>query len=282
MRVLKGKQNMKNWYGKPLLYWCLVILFSWLLQVALTPSLFAQNRAPYENEVAVYEHVNFVGNQRIYALEPGMRQKLVWILPNDIDRMISSIQVGAKVGVMFFTGVHFRDEGNATLQSISQLPPEYNDKISSLIIFPKEWKAPLGVEMIGWYYTPGPVKGQSTGVIKGQFFAAPEKMSERTAFYPDIGYELNDRTHEARLFPGTETSPVCKQIWVKLFEHANFGGRSITIPGPGSSLYVFQLSDYQFSKITSSLQVTASSEISIQKPLDRPLQERPARQLQKR
>ena len=282
MRAAKEKRRIENFYVKSLLYWSLFILIVWSLLAINTPSLFAQNRAPYENEVAVYEHINFVGNQRIYALEPGMRQKLVWILPNDIDRMISSIQVGAKVGVMFFTGVNFRDEGNVTLQSISQLPPEYNDKISSLIVFPKEWKAPLGVEMIGWYYTPGPVKGQSTGVIKGQFFAAPEKMSERTAFYPDIGYELNDRTHEARIFPGTETSPVCKQIWVKLFEHANFGGRSITLPGPGSSLFVFQLSDYQFSKITSSLQVTASSEISIQKPLDRPLQERPARQLQKR
>ena len=282
MRATNEKRKNESFHVKSILYSGFMILFAWSLLAINTPTLLAQNRAPYENEVAVYEHINFVGNQRIYALEPGMRQKLVWILPNDIDRMISSIQVGVKVGVMFFTGVNFRDEGNVTLQSIYQLPPEYNDKISSLIIFPKEWKAPLGVEMIGMYYKPGLVQGQTIEVRIGRFFPAPEKMSESTAFYPDIGYELNDRTHEARLFPGTETSPVCKQIWVKLFEHANFGGRSITLPGPGSSLFIFQLSDYQFMNITSSLQVIAASQISIKKTPDRALPERPARSLQKR
>jgi len=260
MRVLKEKQNMKNLHGKPFLYWSFVILFSWLLQVALTPPLFAQ-RLPNDNEIAVYEHINYMGNQRIYALETGIRQKLVPFLPNDIDDMISSIQVGAKVGVMFFNGSNFREEGNVTLQSMNNLPAEYHDKISSLIIFPKEWLSPLGVEMIGMYYP-----STTSGVTIGRFFPAPEKMSDQTAFYPYIGDDINDRTHEARIFPGTDRSPVCKQIWVKLCEHANYGGKCITIPGPGSQIYNNQLSDYQFSNITSSLQVTHNPSISIQKP----------------
>lgn len=261
---------------KPFLYWSLVILFSWFLQAALAPPLFAQ-RLPNDNEVAVYEHINYVGNQRIYALEPDMRQKLVPFLPNDIDDMISSIQVGANVGVMFFTGSNFRDEGNITLQSINNLSlkPEYHDKISSLIIFPKEWLSPLGVEMIGMYYSPGLTSGTTIGVTIGRFFPAPEKMSDRTASYPYIGDDLNDRTREARIFPDTEKSPVYKQIWIKLCEHADFGGKCITIPGPGSQVYYNQLSDYQFSNITSSLQVTHNPPISIQSPPVRmPIQRR--------
>ena len=77
MRVLK--RNIKNLHVKSFLYWSLVILFSLLLQVALTPPLCAQ-RPPAANEVAVYEHINYVGNQVIYKLEPGMRQKLVSII----------------------------------------------------------------------------------------------------------------------------------------------------------------------------------------------------------
>jgi len=282
MRATNEKRKNESFHVKSILYSGFMILFAWSLLAINTPTLLAQNRAPYENEVAVYEHINFVGNQRIYALEPGMRQKLVWILPNDIDKMISSIQVGAKVGVMFFTGVNFRDAGNATLQSIYQLPPAYNDKISSLIVFPKEWLAPMGVEMVGIKSKSGQPANVNWTQVVCRFFPAPEKMSYQVAPHPDIGYELYGITQTARLFPGTETSPVCKQISVKLFEHANFGGRSITLPGPGSSLYVFQLSDYQFMNITSSLQVIAASQISIKKTPDRALQEHPARSLQKR
>ena len=87
--------------------------------------------------------------QRIWALEPGMRQKLVPFVGNDINDMISSIQVGAKVGVMFFVDANYRGKGNTTIQSINSLPPEYNDAISSLIIFPREWLTPLGVSLAG-------------------------------------------------------------------------------------------------------------------------------------
>jgi len=282
MRATNEKRKNESFHVISILYSGFMILFVWSLLAINTPTLLAQNRAPYENEVAVYEHINFVGNQRIYALEPGMRQKLVWILPNDIDKKISSIQVGAKVGVMFFTGVNFRDAGNATLQSIYQLPPAYNDKISSLIVFPKEWLAPMGVEMVGIKSKSGQPANVNWTEVVCRFFPAPEKMSYQIAPHPDIGYELYGITQEARIFPGTETSPVCKQISVKLFEHANFGGRSITLPGPGSSLFIFPLRDYQFMNITSSLQVIAASQISIKKTPDRALPERPARSLQKR
>jgi hypothetical protein len=258
MRVLKQKQYMKNWHVKSFLYWSLVILFSWLLQIALAPPLFAQ-RPPAANEVAVYEHINYVGTQRIYALEPGMRQKFVPHLTSDIDQVISSIQVGANVGVMFFTSYNFGGSGNVTLQSINTLPPEYNDKISSLIIFPKEWLSPVGVLMVG--------KSRYSGLTMGRFFPAPEKMADRTAFYPYIGDDLNDNSEVARVWPDSLKSPVYNQIWVKLCEDANYGGKCITIPGPGGSpLHTYQLYDYQSSNKTSSLQVTHNYPISVKSP----------------
>lgn len=230
-----------------------------------TLPLSAQNRAPNPNEVAVYEHINFVGKQRIWALEPGMRQKLVPFVGNDINDMISSIQVGAKVGVMFFVDANYRGKGNTTIQSINSLPPEYNDAISSLIIFPREWLSPIGVSLAGPSVGTTPLGG---------FFPAPEKMSDPTASYPYIGDDLNDKVQVAYVWPSSTQSPVSNQLEVKLCEHVNFGGKCITIPGPGSPVFKFELSDYQFSGITSSLQVTHF-------PV-RSLQERPARPLQKR
>jgi len=264
MQDLKEKQNIKNRHVKSSLYWNLVILFSWLLQAVLTPPLFAQ-RPPGPNEVAVYEHINYVGNQEIYALEPGMRQKLVPFLPNTVDNEISSIQVGENVGVAFWTEQNFFGSGNATIQSINNLSlaPEYHDTISSLIIFPKEWKYPMGVLITGkfWFDSGG---GTKTGETLGKFFPAPEKMTDRIAYYPDIGYELKNNNIDAYLRPDF-MHPVFKQVYVKLCEQENFGGKSITIPGPGGSIQQhFQLSDYQFANQVSSLQVIHNYPVSVQ------------------
>jgi hypothetical protein len=258
MRVLK--RNIKNLHVKSFLYWSLVILFSLLLQVALTPPLCAQ-RPPAANEVAVYEHINYVGNQVIYKLEPGMRQKLVSILPNTVDDKISSIQVGANVGVMYFLESGFSGLGNGTIQSLNTLPPQYNDKIRSLIIFPKEWGAPIGVLITGKYNYSATTSGLIT-----KFFPAPEKMTDRIAYYPDIGI-FNDNTPRAHVWPDKMNHPVHNQVFVKLCEHLNFGGKCITIPGPGGSPgHIFQLYDYQFSDKTSSLQVIHNYPVSVQQP----------------
>jgi len=256
MRVLS--QNIQNRYVKSFLYWGLVILVSWLLQVALAPPLCAQ-RPPAANEVAVYEHVNYVGNQLIYTLEPGMRQKLVPYIPNPLADNISSIQVGANVGVAFWNSYNFFGDGNATLQSINNLSvmPKHHDKIMSLIIFPKEWAYPMGALILRTDY----------GLPLGQFFPAAEKMTDRITSYPDIGYVFNDHTQVLHVRPDIMNHPIHNQVIVKLCEHKNFGGKCLTFPGPGGSAsHTFQLYDYQFSDKTSSLQVIHNYPVSVQQP----------------
>lgn len=263
MQDLEKKQTIKNRHVKSFLYWGLVLLFSCLLQAALTPALFAQ-RPPGPNEVAVYEHINFIGNQEIYTLEPGMRQKLVPYLPNTVDNMISSIQVGANVGVAFYTEYNFSGSGNATLQSINNLSitPEYQDNISSLIIFPKEWKYAMGVLIAGKLWLDSGY-GTKTAVPLGKFYPAAEKMTDHIAYYPDIGYELDGNNQEAYLRPDS-MHPVFQEVSVKLYEQKNYGGKFITIPGPGVQfLQYFKLSDYQFENKVSSLQVIHNYSVSV-------------------
>jgi hypothetical protein len=213
----------------------------------------------------VYEHINYVGNQEIYALEPGMRQKLVRLLPNTVDDKISSIQVGANVGVAFFTQSDFFGTGNATLQSINNLSstPEYHDQISSLIIFPKEWKYPMGVFITGKFWFDSQYGGSKIGMQLGKFFPAPEKMTDRIANYPDIGYQFENNNIDAYVRPDS-MHPIYKQVFVKLCEQKNFGGKCITIPGPGGSIQQhFKLSDYQFENKVSSLQVIHNYPVSV-------------------
>ncbi len=260
-------QNITNRYVKNLLYWSLVIAVSGLLQVILTPPLGAQ-KAPAANQVAVYEHINYVGDQLIYTLEPGMRQKIVRFIPNPLAGKISSIQVGANVGVAFWNSYDFYGDGNATFQSINNLSvmPTYHDKIMSLIIFPKEWKYPMGVLIIGKYLLDS-WDGKKIEVPLGKFYPAPEKMTDRVAPFPDIGYEFINNNTDAHVRPDS-LHPVFKQVSVKLCEQKNFGGKCITIPGPGGGIIQdFKLSDYQFENKVASLQVIHTPvTVSIKQP----------------
>lgn len=194
-----------------------------------------------------------------------MRQKLVRYVPNPLAGEISSIQVGANVGVAFYTSYNFTGDGNATLASINDLSStsKYHDKIMSFIIFPKEWLYPMGALLVRKDQVP-PI---------GQFFPAAEKMTDRIAYYPDIGYAFEDHTQDLFVRPDIMNHPVHNQVLVKLCEDKNFGGKCLTFPGPGGSAsHYFQLYNYQFSDKVSSLQVIHNSPVQAQK---QPIQTQP-------
>jgi len=212
---------------------------------------FVHAQMPGPNEVIAYEHINFVGAHRSWKLEPGMRQKLVPYVGDDMNDRISSIHVGSGVGVAVFQHADFQGPWWNYQSTQTGLPPQWNDQISSLIVYPKAMVQPLGVYLEGMTSGAGVIHAMVAG-----FFPAPERMAEPTARYPFIGKMMNDAVEMASIYPNDSRSPVRGKIEVRLCEHTNFAGRCITIPGPGSDYTIFKLGDYQFSHITSSVEVS--------------------------
>jgi len=228
-----------------------IVLFTGIslaLVMTVYSRTYAQTVGPYD--VIVYEHADFIGASRSWRLEPYMRQKLVPYVGDEINDRISSIHVGSKVGVAVFVDADFGGTFYYFQSSQQGLNLTFNDSISSLIIYPKEMLQPLGVWLMGQeqegFY----------GYIFKRFFPPPELKTQGSAKYPWIGAQMNDRAESADLYPRDPNSPAYGKIQVRLCESANFAGRCITIPGPGSQKTVFNLGNYQFYRITSSVEVT--------------------------
>jgi hypothetical protein len=199
---------------------------------------------PYE--VIVYEHYDFVGRYMRFKLLPAMRQLLVPDLPTDMNDRISSIQVGSKVGVFVFIGSNFRGgfPWNIIRQSKGKLSP--NDKIRSLIVFPIEWGAPLGVMLRDLH--------EGDVIQNLYFYPLPQDANKIEEKYYALG-GMDDNANQIQLFPFTE-SPVYGKVQVTLYEHPSFMGRWITLPGADGSIPakgLIRMNTFQFDDIASSL-----------------------------
>ena len=210
-------------------------------EIVHKPTDYPTSVDPYE--VIVYEHANFVGEYIRFKLEPGMRQRLIPDLKEMNDR-ISSIQVGSKVGVMVFDDADFRG-GQNILYDSQKVLHSMNDVISSLIVFPKEWTSALGVMLIDMRW-----KSDSF-----HFFPLPEALSQTEARYATLG-GMNDDANRVTLFPHDPKSSAYGKVQMTLYEHPDFKGRWITLPGADGSMPdygSFDLGPYQFGDIASSL-----------------------------
>jgi hypothetical protein len=214
------------------------------------------------NEVIVYEHANFVGRYMRFRLEPGMRQLLVHRFPDSMNDAISSIQIGSNVAVMLFEDASFEDmEGHFSVplykphrfpfedyivRDSENVPRTFvNDSISSLIVFAKEQIQPSGV----W------LSDQGRNDYGYKFF--PLSWTGGEAGYGDLR-EMNDDANEIILYPNDPKAPDYGRVYVTLYEHANFGGRSITLPGADGAMPPegkFRCNTYQWDDIASSLKV---------------------------
>jgi hypothetical protein len=252
-------------------------------EIVNQPTDYPKSVDPYE--VIVYEHANFVGKYMRFKLELGMRQKLVPVLPSEMNDVISSIQVGSKVAVMVFRDANFEDiskhrkvPGPASGQIGKfgeQLFPIYeskkvldlNDEISSLIVFPKEMIQPIGV-MLG---------DRASRDWGDKFFPLPERLDQTEAKYATLP-NMNDDANVFGIYPNNPKSPAYGKVQMTLYEHPNFKGKWITLPGadgvmpsePGCSPpYEFggahcmsSLGPYQFGDIASSLIVRLAGPVS--------------------
>ncbi len=215
------------------------------------------------NEVIVYEHANFVGRYIRFKLQPGMRQLLVPGLPEEMNDAISSVQVGSKVAVMMFKDANFEDvEGNRStwptppnpglglylLDHSEKVASDFvGDAVTSLIVFPKAQLRPIGVMLSD--------RGSTDHGDK--FFPLPESLSQTEARY-GILPNMNDDANRVTLYPNDPNAYAFGKVSVTLYEHADFRGRSITLPGADGSVPgdgVFELGPYQFSDAASSVVV---------------------------
>ena len=236
----------------------------------LTSAIWTPARAqkPGPNEIIVYEDIDYLGTQSSWKLEPGMRQKLVPYVGADLNDRISSLRVGSDVGVAVFDdasygGVYvlFEDTSSAHKVPTGDYFDAINDRISSLIIYPKKMKGPLGV-LLG-----GPIVSfLSFTPPDTRFFPLPEMMNLASAKFPTLGPEWDDLFDYGMILPAPNSPDYGGYVEVVLYEQANFGGKNVTLPwrAPDGFIFplppvgeegIFELADLDFAAIASSLEL---------------------------
>ncbi len=194
------------------------------------------------NEVIAYEHDNFVGEYRSWKLEPNMRQRNVKSLGEGFNDIISSVQVGSDVEAVFFDDSNFGGDNYGFYKGNLKDVGIGNDCFSSLIIVPKGQHI-FGISL--GKYGPNTLLGGGKADPK-QFFPIPQYKGDTVAKYPGVNGDINDKGTFVQMFGDME---------VILYEHANFGGASLTLPGADKSMKSFYLSTYGFDGRISSVVV---------------------------
>lgn len=216
----------------------------------LAVSLSAQNVAP--NEVRVFKHPDFVGDSASYKVEAGMRHKLASSLGN-LDNAISSILVGSDVAIMAFGNPGFDSilPGPALGETQKLLPAEWNDSISSLVVFRKKDfgellsnRDPYGVYLIK--LLPGN-RGQF------RFIPLPEEGEDVETRHALLGADWDDQVSDIQMG---------RKVEITLFDGPKFQGEPLYLPGASPNLVngvgvasqlSFHLGKYDFSNRASSL-----------------------------
>jgi hypothetical protein len=169
-------------------------------------------------QVTVYEHANYGGKSRVYTIYPGkcqaMQLNLIDVGMND---MISSVKVGKNVAVYLFEHVPYSGKYIRLDESTSWIGKDFNDMVSSLIVFPKSMGQPVGVWLIGnkktFRYVQDPEHHDSCSCKTG------------VTNHPRVPY--NDDATKVIIPRIDPQSPAWGYIEVELFEHENYKGRSV-------------------------------------------------------
>jgi hypothetical protein len=179
-------------------------------------------------DVVLYEHPNYLGTWVRYAIQPGMRQRLVPQIAPVLEDKVSSIQVGDKVGVMIFEHrLYGAGESEGSQQFESSVPSlgtntyPLNDKASSLIVYPRAAAVPCGAILRD-------IRSDATG--KHAFFPLPEWEASTEARYGSLGQvDMDDDANSAYAMCGKSWE---NRLQLILYSEPGFGGRTLTLPGP--------------------------------------------------
>jgi cathepsin L len=182
--------------------------------------VYAQPKRPavaQDYEVVVYEHANFQGKSLVYSVQPGMCQKLEPQLSKaKMNDKLTSVKVGKNVRVALFEHKNYAGQHLELQDSVQSLSPyNFNDKVSSLIVWPKTRFATVGVWLRG---------------SKESFYPASETCGGVN--YPHLVYNDDaERVYIANLLDG------CK-VKATVYEHADFKGKYETFTaGPQYGLF---------------------------------------------
>jgi len=178
-------------------------------------------------DVILFEHPNYLGPWVRYTMQPGMRQRLVPEIAPALEDKVSSIQVGEKVGVTVFQHrQYFADDYQgyeaykASVPSLGTNTYPLNDKLSSLIIFPKAAGDAFGVRL-----DDRGLSGYDNNIT---FFPLPEWEASAVAEYPFLGEFNLDKNANYIIAWGDQ--PWKNRIEVTLFSERDFQGRPLTLP----------------------------------------------------
>ncbi len=169
-------------------------------------------------QVTVYEHANYQGKSKTYTIFPGKCQAMqVNLKEADMNDKISSLKVGKNVVVYLFE--HARYAGNHIRldQSTPWIGKDFNDKISSLIVFPKAMGNPMGIWLVGsktsFAYIHDPEHYDSCSCKQG------------TTHHPHVPY--NDDATKVIIPRISPQPPAWGYMEVELYEHDSYRGRSV-------------------------------------------------------
>lgn len=173
--------------------------------------------------VTVYQHANYGGKHHGYTIGPGECQVLERNFKNlDMNDMLSSLKVGKNVGVILFEHVPYSGNYFRSYDSVSNLKQyNFNDKTSSLIVFPRAIGHAIGVWLMGNKPQFYPVLGCKTGVTE----------------YPHVVY--NDDAKKLVIPMIDPRPPAWGYIEVQLWSDSMFRGHSVKYnAGPSGGEFI--------------------------------------------
>lgn len=170
--------------------------------------------------VTVYEHANYGGKSKTFTINPGRCQDMeVNLAGKEIgwNDKISSVKVGKNVAVYLFEHVSYSGRYIRIDASTPYVGKEFNDKASSIIVFPKSMGHPVGVWLIGnnttFRYVHDPDHHNNCSCKTG------------VTYHPKVPY--NDDATRVMIPRINPQSPPWGNIEVELFEHESYQGRSV-------------------------------------------------------
>lgn len=196
-------------------------------------------RPPEEKDawtVTVYEHPNYRGKSKTFTIMPGRCQAMeVYLKGIGWDDKISSVEVGKNVAVYLFEHPSYSGRDIRFDASAPYVGKEFDDKASSIIVFPKAMVYPMGVWLIGDHTVFRYV--HDSEVSDPEYY---NKCSCKTGFtgHPKLRY-FNDDATKVVLPRINPLSPPWGYMEVELFEHPDAKGRSVKFrAGPEGGTFI--------------------------------------------
>jgi hypothetical protein len=203
-------------------------------------------------EVAVFDSPNHRGRSETYTLDEGSRQIPVQFVGWDMNDRISSIRVGYRVGVILFNNRNFSGAARVYFDTVTLLEREFNDEVSSLIVFNREIGEPLGV-LLGQGMVSENALLEGDYPETSHFYPLPqefEKSEQRIKLIEDF----NDQAEWAYIADGARRHFRGGNVEAILYEHDKFRGNSLSLPPSGrNDRSLFLLDDFGFNRKASSL-----------------------------